>query len=92
MKIQELLSDESKWTKGVLSLDKDGNEIDLNSLDAVSWCEVGAIYRCYSLDSSSILKRVSEYLHSKFNTDIVTFNNFNATFADIQRMNKELDI
>ena len=42
----ELLADPKHWTKGSYSRDADGNRIRVHSLDAVSFCLVGACCRC----------------------------------------------
>lgn len=47
MKPSELLSDESKWTRGVCARDAQGNEVDVNSDKACSFCIVGALIVCF---------------------------------------------
>lgn len=48
MTIKELLSDETRWTKGAGARDKDGHLCSTNDEAAVCWCLAGAINRCYS--------------------------------------------
>jgi hypothetical protein len=50
MKVRELLSDESKWCKGPLAVDKEGRQTTPKSPTACKWCLWGAILRCYADD------------------------------------------
>jgi len=47
MKVCELLSDETKWTKGAFARDVKGVECSPNTWVAQSWCLLGAISKCY---------------------------------------------
>jgi hypothetical protein len=47
MKIKELLTDESKWCKGMFASDVADYEVAPESAAAVKWCLLGAIYKCY---------------------------------------------
>jgi hypothetical protein len=54
VKVRELLSDESKWTKGAYARDADGNDLYLSGVDspnASCWCLDGALHRCYKGDA-----------------------------------------
>ena len=44
-RLDELLSDESKWTKGAYAVDKYGYHCDVKSEQAIRWCLVGAMMR-----------------------------------------------
>ncbi len=48
MTIKELLSNESKWTKGVYARNADGAGVSSNAETAVSWCLLGALNHCYN--------------------------------------------
>jgi len=48
MKVQDLLSTPDRWTQGALARSAGGDPVDPLSEDAVAWCLVGAIMRCYS--------------------------------------------
>lgn len=87
MKIKELLSDESKWTKGAIARDKDGVQTWSGSPNAYQWCLVGAIHKCYS-NSSHIEQILANYFKG---SSIAVFND-NATFAEIRKVIEELDI
>ncbi len=43
----ELLINPKRWTKGPFARDADGKTCDPRSDQAVSWCLVGALLRCY---------------------------------------------
>lgn len=40
-----LLSDESKWLKGVMGMNADGNSVLPESDEACKWCLMGAVHR-----------------------------------------------
>lgn len=41
--IKNLLSDETKWTRGVLARDEEGNSVNPSHPKACQWCLMGAI-------------------------------------------------
>jgi hypothetical protein len=47
MKISELFSDQSKWTKHHYATDRFGQPVRARDLDACHWCLVGALICCY---------------------------------------------
>lgn len=47
MKAWQLLSDESKWTKGAFARDASGEETASAGENAVCWCAWGALNYCY---------------------------------------------
>lgn len=47
MKAYELLSDESRWAKKSYAYEFEGGPCDPKSGNAVAWCVLGAIERCY---------------------------------------------
>lgn len=47
MKVQELLSDESKWCCFHTAKNIQGNQVDVNSPDACRFCLLGALDKCY---------------------------------------------
>lgn len=89
MKIKELLTDESKWTKNTLARNAVGEEELAHSEFAVSWCLVGAAVKCYSFGAGDVLNKIRDYIKSP----VVDFNNNpQTTFADIRKLVEELDI
>lgn len=87
MKIKELYTDESKWTKGAFSRDIDGNEKIFSDDSIVSWCLLGAIDKCYT---SGEYMKIWKLL---FNT-VGHISNYNDshTFKEIKQLVEELDI
>jgi hypothetical protein len=91
MKVRELLSDESKWTKGSVARDFEGHFL-LNPLDgrACSWCLVGALCYCYSVfdngPSIKVIDRLGVRSLSKWNDAP------ERTFAEVKALVEELDI
>jgi len=100
VKVKELLSDESKWTKGAYAKDENGRYVSCHSSLAVSFCLIGSIERCYGDDDRayvSVRNQVLEYLNknvvdSRFSTNIVQFNDRCATWNDVKTMIDVLDI
>lgn len=101
MKIKELLSDESKWTKGWVARDSDKTPVNALSEKAVCWCLEGAVRKCYS--SETILCPTAEYfvkmnelsdaVHKKYAVSVPGFNDDdNTTFEQVKQLVEELDI
>lgn len=91
MKVKELLTDESKWTKGVYARTAEGHRADSSKPEAVVFCLLGAIHRCYShLGKHEVVKRVEKELSGRspcnWNDDPAT------TFADVRSLIEKLDI
>lgn len=53
MKVRELLSDKSKWSKHHYAQDASGKPTSPHSENAVAWCLVGAIEKCYGMSHST---------------------------------------
>ena len=86
MKIRELLSDESKWCRGSLSLDKEGNKIDPIDSQACCWCLYGACMKCYDFYNNII-----EKILIKIGCYIDDWND-KSTFQEVKNLVEELDI
>jgi len=94
MKIRELLSDESKWTKGVVARDKLGIALGPRNEKAVCWCLLGAAVRCYdySPQYSEVIWKIRKALGlvkpltSEWNDDPAR------TFAEVKALVEELDV
>ena len=50
MTVQELLSTPNRWTQGTLARASDGRKVSPEHPEAVAWCLVGAVLRCYGHD------------------------------------------
>ena len=91
MKIKELLTDESRWTRKHLCRDKDGNESFVFSENAHSFCLIGASYKCYRANNcTDILRRIRDEIATILNVswDQVSIGKFNdselTSFEDIK--------
>ena len=93
MKIKELFTDSSKWTKGSLARDKNGDLTSYYSSDAVCFCLHGAIYKCYedfgdksSIITNKIRKEIKRYSISGWN------DAEERTFEEVKNLVEKLDI
>ena len=98
MKIRELLSDESKWTKGADARDCDGTPAHPYSEKAVCWSLVGAIQKCYGpiLPLNKIYNKILlslglEHLVGGGSTNVNRWC-FARTFAEVKELVERLDI
>lgn len=98
MKIKELLSDRSKWTKGYSALDTVGWIVTPNSPDAVCWCLYGAIRVCYP-DFSDLTKvgtKLNDTIQHKIGNKSITYiiwqDQPERTFEEVKALVEELDI
>lgn len=90
MKIKELFTDESKWTKGRLYGDKNG-QTTVQLSEAESFCLLGACTKCYrDLDERvKIENKIYEAILPSF-----TVGRFNDThsFTEVKELVERLDI
>ena len=54
MKAHELLKEESNWCRQAYARDRSGRHIQPDDPEAVRWCLVGAIHRCYGYGNESL--------------------------------------
>jgi hypothetical protein len=59
MKVHELLSDESKWTRKHFAVDSEGNPCLADSSKASAWDVTGAITKCYGQSISAVINRLN---------------------------------
>lgn len=90
MKIQELLSNNSKWTQGAIARRADGEKLrSATSKTAVCWCLKGAIKKCYPSNFLDIERKV----RIELSVSIVTFNDeTHRIFSDIRALIERLNI
>lgn len=91
MKIRELLSDASKWCSINYAKNKEGQDTDVRSADAVCWCLEGAIRHCYEIYEYAVvsqkLTKASYKLFPKRSIALSVFNDDPlTTFEDIQQL------
>ena len=90
MKIRELLTDESKWTKWKIAIDISGNIVLPDDPTAVCWCLSGAITKCYTEWFDRL--RIKSIVQTAINDEYVTIFNDTHEFEDIKRLVDKLDI
>lgn len=89
MKVWELLSDESKWTIMADARDGQGRAIAADDSEAVQWCLLGALRRCYGPHDGDAYVRLVKGTRGV----ISLFNDApRRTFAEVHALVKELDI
>ena len=91
MKIRNLLTDESKWCKGVDAQDCNGDEIRYDDPKAHSFCLVGALEVCYR-DEGNIIYAIKDKIRLRIG-DITRWNDApERTFEDVRKLIEELNI
>ena len=72
MKVEDLLCDKSKWTRGSFAKDISGENVTNNDPNAVCWCVFGAILKVYSneVDLENAILKLSDTVGG----GIVNFN------------------
>tara|TARA_R110000787_G_scaffold16774_3_gene52559 strand:+ start:1266 stop:1550 length:285 start_codon:yes stop_codon:yes gene_type:complete len=63
MKSHELLKDPSKWTQGAFAKDKDGHVTQSQGDDAVCWCALGSLTKCYTKLGKNEYEKLLRYLN-----------------------------
>ena len=97
MKVKELLTDESKWTRGANARDSMGHSIPSTDPDAKCWCLQGAINFCYRGPliryKDEAIERAYKTVQEHYRTpSLFTFNDRQATFEDIKKVIELADI
>ncbi len=89
MKLSELLTDESKWTKGAFARTKSGVGLwNGSSPNAVCWCLSGALQVCDA--RSETKQKIREHLKIDF---IPAWNDApERTFDDVKNLLTELNL
>lgn len=90
MKVQDILTDESKWCKEHCAYDAQGNIVDPNNENAVCWCLYGALAKA-GLWNTDEDKRLTNAIHSRFKMAVSSFND-RSSFAEVRALIEELDI
>lgn len=97
MKVKELYSDASKWTKEWYAKDANGDWTDTSSEEACSFCLEGAMLKCYRYDENleAIRDRVMEKIQENdpHMRAIAQWNDATSrTFQDVKDLVEALDI
>jgi hypothetical protein len=99
MRLQDVLTDESKWTQGASARDKRGNPTFSFLSDACQWCLIGATVKCCNVTriearvmDVAIQTAIDELFPTFSHVGFGTFNDDpERTFADIQAVAKRVD-
>jgi len=91
VKIRELLSDESKWTKGASTRDVAGRPVNPLDTAAVCWCLDGAAEKCAV--GFNEYRDVMDTLAEKLKPAPYKWNDAKQrSFADVRLLVEKLDI
>jgi hypothetical protein len=74
MKVKDFLKDPKKWTKGSLAKDKKDIPISPLSIEACSFCVLGAVKKCYPENFTDVWDIMVEHFQTKLRTYPATFN------------------
>jgi hypothetical protein len=101
MKLLQLLNTSKRWCKGYLAKTENGIPTMPNNSDAVKWCLIGAVQKCYGDHRcENVEEKIKEAIRSEFpkitfsdwNT-IVEFNNAPTTsFRKLRRVLKKANV
>lgn len=84
MKLSEILSDESKWTKETNAKNAQGQKVDPRSPTATCFCLNGALLLHESTNKHSSMRKL---IHEKIGNSIPRYNdNPKIDFSDIQKL------
>lgn len=95
MKVHELLNAENRWTQRQLARTGSGVKVHYSSPDASCWCLMGAVCKCYPVDSERrrVMDLIDECTLKRFDVGFVTWNDDpQTTYADVFKLVKELNI
>ena len=91
MKAHEILSDESKWTKGAMARNSDDDECCETGAIACKWCILGAVFVAYPLPTNR--QAAIDALTNKLGLPVYPWNDDETTtFNDVRNLLLELDI
>lgn len=91
MKVHELLTDESKWTKGWYAKTVDGNKVSVTDDAAARWCLFGAVWKCYR-DPARMRTILSQVFADREREAIWWNDDPERTFDDVRDLVTRLDI
>ena len=95
MKIQELLKNETCWTKRVDARNKEEYPVSAFNRYAVKWCLIGALNKCYSgQERFEMLNKLEKVLFSLHcDMSLSSFNDASSTtFKQIREVIEKADV
>jgi hypothetical protein len=98
MKAHELIADPEHWTRHAYARNSDGLPTDPEAPDAVCWCALGAIHRCYGYrpyddDFRGIMTRYYQAVEDAYgDKSVVNVNDRADGHPKVLAILKQLDI
>ncbi len=99
MKIKELFSGPDRWIQKSYARDINNNITTWNATNAHSFCLIGAVCHCYTLDTnirSEIYKKLRAELYPEMPAEQISIAEWNdapeRTFEDVKKLVNDLDI
>lgn len=93
MKVHELLTDEKKWTQNSNAKDKNNYKINPLNDNAVSWCLIGAVIKCYDKKPIDIRAKIIQKLEESIKTRLYLWNDTpGRTFNEVRELCINLDV
>ena len=93
MKAHELLADRSKWTQGCSARNRFEGFVPPSSSDAVSWCAIGALARCYGPTwTIEVYPKVQEVLAKLYPGKCLDEVNDRKGYKAVMRVLREADV
>lgn len=97
MKVKELLSSPEKWTQGTYARDAlGGRPVPPLDEDAVCFCLIGAVRKCYPIisDQCPVLAKITLELCTNLKMAVITdWNDYpDRTFEQVKQLVDKLDI
>lgn len=89
MKAWQLLEDPKHWTQEAFARDKDGQQVDESSPDAICWCVVGACRKLYTPEERT---KIYDRLRSEVPHEAIMAWNDTSTHEVVLAKLKKLDI
>ena len=89
MKIKELLSDKTKWTRLTRARDVHRRPVSSLSDEAVCWCLEGAVIKCYDYDRNDI---IFKKIWTEIGKPAIGFWNDSHSFKEVKALVNKLDI
>lgn len=90
MKVQDILTDESRWCKEHCAYDAFGLVVSPSDEKAVKWCLLGALTAA-GLWNSPENNRLTNEIMERFGTGVSVWND-KVTFPEVRALIEELDI
>jgi hypothetical protein len=96
MKTYELLDSPSKWTKEYVARDANGYPTQPLNEEAVSWCMMGAITKCYSYtdEAMTVTDKIAKSIRELNNlkAERISVYNDTHTYEEVIQVLKNADV